>query len=1325
MYTENIKPNLLFAKKIDTISTPCLLKTQKLAYNNFLYSRKKENIQSVLNEVFPIKNTTKTVVLECTDYTLEPTKLNVAECVLRGVSYEASLKINTKLTVFTKKTKKIIYTDTQQIHLCDIPLMTKNGSFIINGTERVVISQLCRSPGAYYSKVDENIGESYALKIIPATGAWLEITIDQKNTTSVRIDKKKKIPLTTFLLALGVKQFNLVNMFTSHSKIFLRTGKKTKSIMWYIEKNTLKNTCAPFTVRVDRKPLFKKYDIVRNEHIKKISNNSVVIQQKDLMGKVIVHDVYCEKTKKIIVPEGSVLTENILAILENNNVCTILVAHNDKSIVHNVLKTLEKDTTQTQEQALIKIHKIMRPGEPSSVKVAKKFFKDMLFNVNTYNLSNAGRVKINQKTNTNSNEKTLTLVDILTLLSNLFKIKSYHNNKQNNEYYNENTSTKEFFPVLDEIDNIGNKKIKHVGDLVLNQLRLGLLRIKKPTKEKLMSAETSKLRPKNVLTTTAVTVLMKDFFCTSQLSQFMDQNNPLSTVTHKRRVSSTGPGGLTRDRANIEARDVHITNYGKICPIETPEGKNIGLVHSLSIYAKLDKNGFLTTPYNTVVDRTITNNIKYLTAHMEQHHAITHCVVSKTCGKLIDDTVVCRLAGEFTTEHTKNISYIDVSTNQMLSVATALIPFLQHNDANRALMGSNMQRQSVPTITPEIPFVCTGLECVVARDSGSALYTNKDALVRYVDSSKVTLEFLQRNTHTAKRNSLLKTYDLEKYKKSNQNTCINQKPIITRNTYLKKNTVFADGQATKNGTLALGKNILVAYLPWYGYNFEDSIVVSEKLVESDKLSTINVDTFTCLVKNTKLGLETITNDIPGATPADLRNLDITGIVKEGTHIIPGDILVGKVTPTEEKRQTPEERLLCAVFGERAEKVHNTSLVAPAGVYGVVTKVVSLSKDCFEKSNNFWTVEKLKKQKKNFSYLKLQQHRILRCTEYYMEITQKKIPLGFLKTTPIQSLRVPAYVNFLTTLQLKNIILKYYVKTTLLYTQIEKTLTLPQGIVEAVTVFITTKRKLKPGDKLSGRHGNKGVVSSVVPTEDMPHLQNGKPIEMLLNPLSIPSRMNVGQLLEVQLGWAIKTLKDSTNYKRNKEEQSTFLLEKLFTTTKNKAIKNNKITNKEISTIVTPTFNGITEKTIKNILKLARLPKTGKTYLVDGTSGMQTREKVSVGYTYMLKLNHLADDKLHARSTGPYNIITQQPLGGKSHFGGQRFGEMEVWALEAYGAAYTLQEMITVKADDLTGRTKIFKNIVDGNHKTEPTLPESFKVLVEEIKALGLKITLNK
>lgn len=1309
---EKLKPRTRRATNIEAMGIPDLLKTQVLAYTKFLYSKENDvdSLHTTIKNFFPLKNTTKTIVLEYVDYVLTTTKLSIDECILRRMSYDAALKINTRLTIFAKKTKKIIYTETQQIHFCDIPLMTGSGSFIINGTERVVISQLCRAPGAYFNKVENAENKTYTLKLIPAVGAWLEVSIDAEDIMRVRIDKKVKIPLTTLLIAFGISEPMLKTVLTTHVDILVKKKNEKTIFFWKFDKKELLNTSAIFSLRKNKTQIFKKYEIITKNHIKDLAENAIVyLNADDLLGNTIVKNVFCSQNKNLIIPEDTLITNSILDILCKTNVKNITISHNDKKFLRCVLNTMEKDTTITQEQALFKIYKVMKPGEPCTIKIAKKFFQDLLLHKNTYNLTETGRIKLNEKTKIKSFRNALTLEDFIALLSRLLKIKSYHDNKKNTQYFSNDAVLKEEV-YLDEIDDIGNKKIKHVGDLVLSQFKLGLLRLKKPTKEKLITADISRLKPKNIISTNTISSLIDDFFCTSQLSQYMDQNNPLSTVTHKRRLSSVGPGGLTRDHANIESRDVHITTYGKICPIETPEGKNIGLVNSLALYVKVNKLGFLETPYKVVHNKKITKKIVYLTATQENKYRIAQADVRKKKNELTDTDVLCRNYGEFIRENVNNINLIDISAQQILSIATALIPFLEHNDANRALMGSNMQRQAIPLLIMEHPLVCTGLEKNVAKDSGSVLNIKENSYIHYTDATKIIVEHLR--TNSKQRKQEINTYYLSKYKKSNQNTCINQKPTVYCGTYIGKNTTIADGPGTKHGELTLGKNILIAFIPWYGYNFEDSIVVSEKLVKDDALTTINIDEFTCIVKNTKLGAEKTTCSIPGVTADDIIKLDVTGIIIEGVYVQPGDILVGKVTPTEEKRQTPEERLLCAIFGEHAEKVHNTSLVASAGVYGTVSKVINLKRNCSDNTNtniinethdNIINIYRVTLQKALDNFL------------YYVEIMFKKLKLGYVETTPIEMLRTLYIKNIEKILinSIENTEKKFTTDIEKIKNKIEKNVTLTHGVLQTVTVYITTKRKLKPGDKLSGRHGNKGVVSTILPTEDMPYLPDGTPIDMVLNPLGIPSRMNVGQMLEVQLGWALKTINNTINDKNTTQERAEFLMQKLH-----KQKENN------LSSIQTQTFKSSTQKKIKNLLKITNLPLTGRVRLVNGRTGELTKKKISVGYMYMLKLNHLADDKLHARSTGPYNIITQQPLGGKAHFGGQRFGEMEVWALEAYGAAYTLQEMVTVKADDLTGRTKMFKNIVDGNNKLEPTIPESFKVLLEEIRAIGLTLKLN-
>ncbi len=1299
------KKKINLSKKSEKITPPPLLQLQKKTYSDFLYSKNPliYSLHNTIKNFFPIKNTLKTIFLKYKGYELKNTSHTLEECKLYGLTYSTSLELHIQICIKAEKEKKTIYKKNQNVYICEIPLMTNEGSFIINGTERAIVSQLCRAPGAYFSIKENETKKQYILEIIPYKGTWLEFVITSNNESFIKIDKKKKIPLSIFLHALeNFKQKTLTNVFCFEYKIIITSKKK----MYWKANNNCINTLSPFTIKNKKKYILKKneiiYDLIEEKYFQ--------INESELIGKIITTPIINKKNIEII-QKNTIITKRLLKVIKKEE-RIITIANNSKNCYKYLTTTtlskqhsIEKkkhfyySLNDLHSMSLIYIHNLLKQEEVTTEKMAKKFFQNLLFNENYYFLSAIGRDKINKTLhkkkikNTNTNIYLLEKNDIFALTSKLFKIKEYHEKNENIKYATiENKSIHDFSS--DNIDHIGNKRLKHVGELLSNQITIGLNKIKKATQEKLTSIETNKLQPKKALTTTPLMVLIKEFFCSSQFSQFIDQNNLLSNITHKRRITTTGPGGLTKSHASIAARDVHITNYGRICPIETPEGKNIGLVNSLALFTKIDINGTLKTPYRKIINNKLTTSINYLSAHEENNYKISQNMA--LVKKIKNSYVAYRYLGEFKTNFSQKIEYCDVSTYQILSIATALIPFVEHNDANRALMGSNMQRQAVPLLKPEIPYVKTGLENIVGRESAltTIINTNSNSILA-LNSKKVIIVKKENSIKTKSITNNIKIFWLKKYYRSNQNTNVNQKPVIKKKKNILKNTTIIDNSATVDGNLAIGQNILVAFMPWYGYNFEDSIIVSQNLVKSEKLSSINIEELDCIVKKTKLGKEKTTKELPNIPPDMTKKLNKNGIIKEGSYVKTNDILVGKTTPIGEIKTTPEEKLLKAIFGEKIDAVQNTSLIVPNGIYGIVSKVIVLTQN--KKKNTY-----LKKKKEEITtekqhLWKFQQNLIIKKIIYILKTYNKKIHNEeYFITSPLKELFLIFKENKIISIflnLLKNFYNKYEKEKTLTIKTIEKRVGIPTNTLKIIKIYITTKRNLQQGDKLSGRHGNKGVVATVTPTEDMPHLEDGTPIEMILNPLSIPSRMNVGQLLETHLGLAINRIRH------------------LF------KIKNT------ITTKSQP-FNGIKEKIIRNLLKICKLPSTGQLNIFDGKTGMLFHNPITVGYLYMLKLNHLADDKLHARCVGPYNIITQQPLGGKAQFGGQRFGEMEVWALEAFGAAYTLQELMTIKSDDLYGRVTTFKNIINGYQTIESTIPESFLVLQKELFALGLNLNIE-
>jgi len=1348
------------------------------------------------SKVFPIRRNEGNAVLEYVSYRLGKPAFNVKECQLRGMTYCASLRVIVRLVLYDKdskdsKNKVVKDIKEQEVYMGEIPLMTQTSTFIINGTERVIVSQLHRSPGVFF---DHDKGKThtsgkilYAARIIPYCGSWLDFEFDHKDCLFMRIDRRRKLPATILLRALGFSDVQMLAQFFDTHKI------KHRGSQFFLTLNfeQLRHEIASFDIRSEEGDvIIEAGRRITQKHIRHLETaglTEVPIPYEELdgqiisflLGKVLAHDVVVAGTETLLAKANDEITEEVLNQISAHQIDTFEILYtNDLDRGPYISDTLRLDSTTTKNEAYIEIYRMMRPGEPPTPKTAEVLFNNLFFSEARYDLSAVGRMKFNQRVGRTdlSGPSVLSTEDILDVLRTLINIRNG-------------------VGTIDDIDHLGNRRIRSVGEMTENQFRMGLVRVERAVKERLSVAESENMMPQELINAKPVSATVREFFCSSQLSQFMDQNNPLSEVTHKRRISALGPGGLTRERAGFEVRDVHPTHYGRVCPIETPEGPNIGLINSLAIYARTNTYGFLESLYQRVEAGRVLEKVEYLSAIEEGHYKIAQANTSiDTDGYLTDELITVRHENEFTLAPREQVNYIDVSPKQIVSVAASLIPFLEHDDANRALMGSNMQRQAVPTLRAEKPLVGTGMERKVAVDSGVTVVAQRGGVVDSVDAARIVVrvdeaylgrsddQHLSTSERLCYETSLLRgvdIYNLIKYARSNQNTCINQRPLVKPGDVVNAGDVLADGPSTDLGELALGQNMLVAFMPWNGYNFEDSILISERVVMDDRFTSIHIVELSCMARDTKLGAEEITADIPNVSETALLNLDETGIISIGAFVVPGDILVGKVTPKGETQLTPEERLLRAIFGEKASDVKDSSLRVPSGTLGTVIDVQVFTREGIEKDARAKQIEQAKLQsiKKDLA----DELRILEDDSYWrlekllMGQEAESGPGGLIPGTKVDR----DYLAGLKHYQWLNIRLKnpeagaqiqsfaeqlkaQRASSDKLYagTQIKlaKGDDLAPGVLKMVKVYLAVKRTIQPGDKMAGRHGNKGVVSKIVPIEDMPYTEHGRPVDIVLNPLGVPSRMNIGQVLETHLGWAAKALgeqianrltlikgtplqpalEDSNrpNIKKPDVTSLRALLEKIYNQTGgHKPEELDALSDLEILELAnnltngvpmaTPVFDGATEPEIKAMLALAGLPAHGQTTLYDGRTGEAFSRPITVGYMYMLKLNHLVDDKMHARSTGPYSLVTQQPLGGKAQFGGQRFGEMEVWALEAYGAAYTLQEMLTVKSDDVNGRTKMYKNIVDGDHRMEAGMPESFNVLVKEIRSLGIDIELEQ
>ncbi|WP_246208779.1 DNA-directed RNA polymerase subunit beta, partial [Enterobacteriaceae endosymbiont of Donacia marginata] len=1291
-------------------------------------------LEAAFKSIFPISSYSGHSKLEYINYHLGTSLFNVKECHTRGMTYSAPIKVILRLIVYDKEKPELSIKNIreQEVYMGEIPLMTKNGTFIVNGIERVVVSQLHRSPGVFFDSDKGKTHSSgkilYNARIIPYRGSWLDFEFDPKDNIFVRIDRRRKLPVTVILRALDYDIEEILDTFFEKNIYKIKNNK----IKMVLIPDRLRGETATFDIKHNNIIYIEKGKRITIRHINKLKKDhvkSINIPIEYMIGKRVIKDYVNKTTGEIIISANSPLSIDTINKIFKNHDTIETIFTNDLDHGNYISETLKLDNTNNRLDALVEIYRMMRPGEPPTKEAAEILFKKLFFVEDRYDLSPVGRMKFNLSLSRESilGTSILSKKDIIDVIKKLINIRNGNGN-------------------IDDIDHLGNRRIRSIGEMAENQFRIGLIRVERAVKERLSLGDIENLMPQDMINAKPISAALKEFFCSSQLSQFMDQNNPLSEITHKRRISALGPGGLTRERAGFEVRDVHPTHYGRICPIETPEGPNIGLINSLSVYARTNQYGFLESPYILVKNGFITDKIHYLSSIEESNFIIAQANTNIDNNKYIKEQfVICRHKSESSLFKREQVHYMDVSTQQIVSIGASLIPFLEHDDANRALMGANMQRQAVPTLKTEKPLVGTGMERIVAIDSGVTIIAKNSGIVHYVDSSRIIIK-KENNIFTNLDN--IDIYHLEKYVRSNQNTCINQIPCVNLGELINKGDVLADGPATDLGELALGQNMRVAFMPWNGYNFEDSILLSEKVVQEDKFTTIHIQELSCISRDTKLGPEEITSDIPNVSESSLSKLDECGIVYIGAEVKNGDILVGKVTPKGETQLSPEEKLLRAIFGEKASDVKDTSLRVPNGVYGTIIDVQIFTRDGVKKDKRTIEIEEMQlKQIKEdlFVEQKIFEQNIL------FNIKKFLLKNNFLKKENITNFDI----NFVTSLSLekkskqkqlddfinqykeiKNIFQK---KIKLQKIKITQGNDLAPGILKIIKVNLAVKRQIQAGDKMAGRHGNKGVISKICPIEDMPYDKNGTPVDIILNPLGVPSRMNIGQILETHLGLAAKGIGDRINILLKKQkniEKIRNFLHKAYNIGNNirQNINLNKFTDNEIfllannlkkgMPIATPVFDGAQENEIKELLKLSNLPVSGQIKLYDGRTGEAFEKPVTVGYMYMLKLNHLVDDKMHARSTGSYSLVTQQPLGGKAQFGGQRFGEMEVWALEAYGAAYTLQEMLTIKSDDVNGRTKMYKNIVDGNHQMDANIPESFNVLLKEIRSLGININLE-
>jgi len=1343
----------MFGRIHEVAEMPNLIEVQKQSYDQFLMveepegGRQDEGLQAVFRSVFPIKDFGERAQLEFVRYAFDPPKYDVEECQQRGMTYAAPLKVTLRLIVFDVNeetgARSVKDIKEQDVYMGDMPLMTMNGTFVINGTERVIVSQMHRSPGVFF---DHDRGKThssgkllFAARIIPYRGSWLDFEFDAKDIVYVRIDRRRKLPVTTLLYALGLEDEEILATF--YDRITLKSTKEGWRMPFRPDRlrgikptsDLIDAKTGKVAIEAGRKVTARLAKKLADEGLKEL-----LVSDEDLHGRYLAQDIVNMETGEIYGEAGEELDAKLLVKLKELGLKEIPILDIDHVNVGAFIRnTLNIDKNSNPEEALLDIYRVMRPGEPPTPEAAANLFQGIFFDPERYDLSAVGRVKMNMRLDLDAPDtvRTLRKEDILAVIKTLVGLRDGKGE-------------------IDDIDHLGNRRVRSVGELMENQYRVGLLRMERAIKERMSSVDIDTVMPQDLINAKPAAAAVREFFGSSQLSQFMDQTNPLSEITHKRRLSALGPGGLTRERAGFEVRDVHPTHYGRICPIETPEGPNIGLINSLATYARVNKYGFIESPYRRVIKGKVTDEVVYLSAMEEARYIIAQANAKLAPnGTFTEELVVCRHAGDVELMPPEKVDLIDVSPKQLVSVAAALIPFLENDDANRALMGSNMQRQAVPLITAEAPLVGTGMEEVVARDSGAAIGARRTGIVDQVDATRIVVRATE---ETDPSKSGVDIYNLRKFQRSNQNTCINQRPLVRVGDHVKAGEIIADGPSTDLGELALGRNVLVAFMPWMGYNFEDSILISERVVRDDVFTSIHIEEFEVMARDTKLGPEEITRDIPNVSEEALKNLDEAGIVYIGAEVNPGDILVGKITPKGESPMTPEEKLLRAIFGEKTSDVRDTSLKLPPGVSGTVVEVRVFNRHGVEKDERAMAIEREEIERlakdRDDELAILDRNVYGRLKDVLMHKVVAKGPKNIKKDAKItEALLDEVSRSHWWEIALKNekamaeveAIRRQYEEAKKGLEQrfvdkvdkLQRGDELPPGVMKMVKVFVAVKRKIQPGDKMAGRHGNKGVISQIVPIEDMPHLEDGTPIDIVLNPLGVPSRMNVGQILETHLGWACRGLGNKIGealnayYQSHKAKPLKDMLKTIYGEDRAvAALKEDQVievseTLKAGVPVATPVFDGAHEGDVTGLLEAAGLDTSGQVTLYDGRTGDAFERKVTVGYIYMLKLHHLVDDKIHARSIGPYSLVTQQPLGGKAQFGGQRFGEMEVWALEAYGAAYTLQEMLTVKSDDVAGRTKVYEAIVRGDDTFEAGIPESFNVLVKEMRALGLNVEL--
>jgi DNA-directed RNA polymerase subunit beta len=1352
-FTEKKRIRKSFAKRVSILDIPYLLATQINSYAEFLQAnvaagkRQENGLQAAFQSIFPIASHNGYARLEFVSYTLGEPAFDVIECQQRGITFAAPLRAKVRLVILDKESSKPVVKEAkeQEVYMGEVPLMTSNGSFVINGTERVIVSQLHRSPGVFFEhdrgKTHSSGKLLFSARIIPYRGSWLDFEFDAKDVLFFRIDRRRKMPVSILLKALGYTVEQILETFFQFDTVYL--GKDAVRLAVVPER--LKGEMAKFDITAaDGTVVVQKDKRITAKTIRDIQNAGVTeleVPVDFLFGRALAQNIIDPQSGEIIARANDEITEEMLVEFDRIGISEIKVLYtNDLDQGAYISMTLRTDETPDQMAARVAIYRMMRPGEPPTEEAVEGLFNGLFFSEERYDLSAVGRMKFNRRIGSEdiTGPGTLSTEDIVAVIRILVELRNGQGE-------------------IDDIDHLGNRRVRSVGELAENQFRAGLVRVERAVKERLAQAESENLMPHDLINAKPVSAAIKEFFGSSQLSQFMDQTNPLSEITHKRRVSALGPGGLTRERAGFEVRDVHPTHYGRVCPIETPEGPNIGLINSLAIYARTNEYGFLETPYRKVVEAKVTPEIEYLSAIEEGKYIIAQANTTlDKAGHLIDELVTCREQGETIIATPDRVQYMDVAPSQIVSVAASLIPFLEHDDANRALMGSNMQRQAVPCLRPEKPFVGTGIERVCAADSGTAVKALRGGKVDYVDANRIVVRV--NDDETIAGETGVDIYNLVKFTRSNQNTNINQRPIVKVGDHIAKADVIADGASTDLGELALGQNLLVAFMPWNGFNFEDSMLISEKVVADDRYTSIHIEELSVVARDTKLGPEEITRDISNLSERMLGRLDDAGIVYIGAEVEVGDVLVGKVTPKGETQLTPEEKLLRAIFGEKASDVKDTSLRVPSGMSGTVIDVQVFTREGIERDKRAQSI--IDHELKRFRLDLNDQLRIVE-NDTFERIERlivgetvnggpKRLAKGA-KVTKEYLADLPSrhdWFDIRMTKEevahqlelMKDSLEQMRIAFDMRYDEKKRKLTqgdeLPPGVQKMVKVYVAVKRRLQPGDKMAGRHGNKGVVSKILPLEDLPYMKDGTPVDIVLNPLGVPSRMNVGQILEVHLGWAAKGLGNKIDemlrQERNLAEVREFL-DKLYNSSgKKEDIQG--LTDTEVGELAenlrqgvpfaTPVFDGAKEQEIKDMLALADLPRSGQITLYDGRTGDAFDRPVTVGYMHVLKLHHLVDDKMHARSTGPYSLVTQQPLGGKAQFGGQRFGEMEVWALEAYGASYTLQEMLTVKSDDVVGRTKVYENIVKGEHKIDAGMPESFNVLVKEIRSLGIDIDLE-